>query len=326
MGVWGWLFAFWGPCLLALEVQSQQFEPSQYFIGQRVRLTLQVDEPIPKIDLEMNEKSDKRAASQYPDWLPSSLDYRIYSVKVESYMVIVNYAVFSTTIDTIAPFVFEGLAIPALSIPRARLSSDRAAKLPPLESRPLSLPWVDLSMALLIQLLVLLPILLFQSSRHIKSWVMRCYAGYLDKKPYRQLLRHLNILQHKENLEEYYRILSSQLRHYLAQRTCHPCSAYTTEELANLHIEGLPVSEGSGQKKLGGSIRIGEAGKVRDSAQLWPQVLALLRSGDDLRFRATPTNIALEVAQRTRETQTVIRFAKLIERLYQRGGRKRLHA
>lgn len=374
MGVWRWLFAlpffapFGTPAVWALEIQSQQFEPKEYYIGQRVRLRLQIaleaaEQPIPKMEAKSDENLE--TASR----LPQSLDYRIHSVKVQpgkkSYAVSLTYAVFNTEIERINPFVFGGLAIPALTIPRGRSSlaslsslsgasgrllDGRAAELPPLESRPLSLPWVDLSVALLIQLLVLLPILLFQSSRRVKAWLLRCYESYLDKKPYRRLLRQLNILQHKENLEEYYRILSSQLRHYLAQRTHHPCSAYTTEELANLriansHIDRLPASQKSRPKepnfqkkrkngRFTQPLNTGAGGEPPPGAleNLWLQVLALLRCGDDLRFRPASktvkgaTGSASGAAQRSSETQTVIRFVKLIEKLYQKGGRNKLDA
>ena len=307
----------------AFEIKSRRFEPSEYYIGRRVQLILEVEleaDELPQnseipvgagTGAKSHSYANREAALQQ---LPRSLDYRVYSVKMLPrkqpgiYTIILNYALFSTEIQKIAPFAFQGLAIPGLSVPRARsslaLDSDRRTEeLPPLESRPLSLPWIDLSMALLIQLLVLLPILIFQGSRRVKRWITRCYESYLDKKPYRRLLRQLNILQQKEDQNDYYRILSSQLRYYLSQRTHHPCSAYTTEELAKLHIQVLPAN-----------------------GDLWGEVLSLLRLGDDLRFRSPVVSTAPEAAQRSRETRMVIRFVRRMERLYQRGGRKRLHA
>ncbi|WGK69837.1 hypothetical protein P0082_02960 [Candidatus Haliotispira prima] len=356
----------------AYQLKSQRFEPDKYYIGEHVRMILEVEvspaelgpgifhsyanslessSPDGKSQGRSEEKVQEKLHGQLQGRLrvsdrgrlPDNLSYRIHSLNIfpagvlHTYVVEISYAVFTTEIGRISAFEIEGFTIPQLTIPRALSSLTKDGRspdvgnnpidqgLPSLESTPLSLPRVDLTIALLIQVVVLLPIFLLQSSRRLRLWAGNLRQKYLHKRPYRQFLRQLNMLQQKEDLSvrEYYRILSSQVRYYLGHRTRHPCSAYTTEELSRLNMKFLAEPQ-----------------------KLWQQVLAVLRAGDDLRFRGgdvpgrgqdgqsgqsdspahrTPGLVPVSQMQKDREVGTIIQFAKLIERQYQKKQQELLH-
>ncbi len=341
--------------LAAYQLKSQRFEPDKYYLGQRVRMVLELQVS----DAELDELIElKRRASgtdgQDPnpqilrislstgngDALPGDLNYRIYNVDIfpsnlsKTYVVELGYSVFSTDISRIAAFSVEGFQIPELIIPRAisslpglseaSIGLDGIRELPSLDSTPLSLPWVDLSIALLIQVLVLLPILLFQSSRRLRRWVHKLRQRYLSHRPYREFLRQLKLLEQKEGLDaqEYYRVLSSQVRYYLRHRTRYPCAAYTTEELAQLKVGTQPKAS-----PLPTESEVSPVSEAR-LWQLWQQVLDVLRAGDDLRFRSSviaAEAAVIECQQKEREVATLSDFARMLERQYRKRQQELLH-
>ncbi len=298
--------------IIAYQLKSQKFTPEKYYIGQRVRTTLEIE-----FSPDMAQLLDSQADDDDTEYkLPNSLNYRIYQANIlptnqpNTYTIELDYAVFTTELNQLEPFKVQSITIDVLTIPRALSSlahDNTEEQLPPLESIPFSLPWVDLSIAVLIQVIVLLPILIFQSSRRLRKCLQTMCQNFQQKKPYRQFLRQLQILQQNENLnaQEYYRILSSQVRHYLSQRTPYPCSAYTTQELAQLNV--VPRLQ---------------------PQELWQQVLALLQVGDDLRFRAVPQMVAenIDNRQKRKEVSTILHFAKLVEKQFRQQEQERRRA
>ena len=304
--------------LAAYELKSQRFVPDQYYIGQRVRTVLQI-EVLPGTVWPF------ATSLSISHNLPRNLDYRIYQLDIypatlpNNYVIEVNYAVFVMELTRLDSFKVQDFTIGPITVPRALSSLEYndnkgIQEQPVLESAILSLPWVDLSIALLIQFLVLMPILVFQMFRRLRRGLYHWYHNFLRHKPYRQFLRQLRVLQLTDNLstQEYYRVLGSQIRHYLGQRTIYPCSACTTEELARLDLSNLF--------------------ELKDELpELWQRVLTVLKVGDDFRFRQVLRKerqggedgiqvLLMDRKQKQKQLAILLRFVKILEKQFRLHG------
>ena len=323
--------------LKAYQLKSQRFLPSRYYIGEHVRMVLEIEVPPQEFQddnkegRQLSKGKDRNTANAVPKnisiqhKLPQNLNYCIHKADISiantpnTYIIELVYAVFNTDVSHLASFNIQGLHIPTLTIPRAlsSLTEDGSEvngsgsnanidwQLPSLESIPLQLPWIDLSIALLIQVIVLLPILVFQGSKRLRKMLYSLRQNHLQRKPYRQFLRQLHLLLQRETIsaQEYYRILSSQVRYYLDLRTPHPCSACTTEELAQL-----------------------QPGQLIESQELWQGVLAILQASDDLRFRNISKTSSEPIAeqQKLHEVSIIQNFAKLLEKQFYKKKQREL--
>lgn len=272
---------FYSPGLEAYTVQSQSFDPFPFQLGQIASL---------RFSLELGEGETVRPIPQ----LISNLEYRIHHIRLNQVSnaevtIVLDFSVYTDELVQIPPQTFGNITLPAVSLPKAAKIPTGAEDLVLAEnySEPVTLPWIDLIIALIIQAIILLPIGLFHLYKFIRPFGRRLSKRILQKRPYYQFLRQLSVLQGATNLSsaEYYRIVSSQVRHYLSLRVDSCCKAYTTEEICALP---LPVQD----------------------EPVWKNLLEVMRTSDRVRFGRRK----LSRNNRKQEIQVLVDFAKRLEK------------
>ena len=128
--------------LKAYQLKSQRFLPSRYYIGEHVRMVLEIEvspqefQDDNKEGRQLSKGKDRNTANAVPKnisiqhKLPQNLNYCIHKADISiantpnTYIIELVYAVFNTDVSHLASFNIQGLHIPTLTIPRALSQSD----------------------------------------------------------------------------------------------------------------------------------------------------------------------------------------------------------
>lgn len=234
--------------------------------------------------------------------LPKTIDYQVHELNVSKlnrerlFRLEIVFSVYINEPVRLPALQVGNITLPSILLPApvSQLNNSNLRELLQLNNKPLSLPWVDLSIAILIQIMIILPILIFQILRRIRKFWQSLVKRWKEKQPYYRLQKQIHLLQNNDELPtvEYYRILSSQLRYYLSARTSQYCISLTSEELKELDF---PLK----------------------NEVVWQEVLSLMYHSDQQRFSSGELlSMPRSEHPRKRELSLLLDFAKKMEKVF----------